>query len=95
MRLIEVFGPDAQCLKGPIRGYNHLYKIHVQGASQALRPLLCRGPFEMDAEFTVLMPAREINWDWDPPGAPEEAEKRRKEIAVDRSLRVVYEVPKP
>ena len=95
MRAVQVFGIEAPCLKGPISGYRHLYKIRVQGPTQALRPILCRGPFDMDGEFTMLIGAREIQRNWDPPGALGDAEARRLEVASDPSRRVRYEVPQP
>jgi hypothetical protein len=48
----------------------------------------------MDAEFTLLTGAREQGFDWDPPAAREEAERRRLEVKTDPSRRIRYMVPK-
>jgi len=94
MRMIQVFG-QASCLKGPIRGHRHLYKIRVQGPTVALRPLLCRGPIRMDREFTMLQQMTEVGGKDTPPGAKSEADRCRSEIIRDPSRRVRYEVPQP
>jgi hypothetical protein len=95
MRLIQVVGTNAGCLDGPLRGHRHLYKIHVHGPHSALRPLLCRGPFDMNSEFTVLKPMRERGRKDEPPGARDEAERRRQAIEANKLLRIPYEVPQP
>ena len=95
MRAIEAMGLGVSCLKMNLRGYRHLGKIRVQAPTQALRPLLCRGPQNKDGEFTMLMPMTEVGGADIPRGAKDEAERRRQLIAVTPSSRVRYEVPKP
>lgn len=94
MRAIQQFGIEVCCLKGPLRGHRHLYKIRVQGP-RALRPLLCRGPLEPDEEFTLLAPMVEVGDVDTPAGAKNEADRRREEIIHDPSRRMRYEVPAP
>lgn len=93
MRALQVFGTQVAFLK-PVSKFPHLKKLRVVVPDQALRPLLCVGPFDMTGEFTMLAGAREQNFEFDPPGVREEAERRRLEIMVDRTRRVIYEVPK-
>ena len=95
MRAIEMLGIGVGCLKGPLRGHRHIYKIRVQGPTIAVRPLLCRGPQNKGSEFTMLRPMVEIGGKDDPPGAKDDAERRRLEILADPSRRVRYEVPRP
>lgn len=94
MRAVETFGTTAPCLK-PVTGFPHLRKIRIFVPDQNLRPLLCLGPFDLHSEFTLLIGAREQDFDWDPANAREEAMTRREEIRKDRNRRVRYEVPKP
>jgi hypothetical protein len=60
-------------LAGPI--YKHVYKLKIHGTIM-LRPLLCRGPFDNDNEYTLLEGAIETNNKLTS-GAPERAEKNR------------------
>src|SRR5258706_699374 len=83
MRAIQAMGAVVQCLKGPLSGYRHLYKIRVQGPNMALRPLLCKGPINKDDEFTMLKPMTEVGGSDQPPGAKNDAESRRLEIVRD------------
>ncbi len=46
-------------LAGPIKKTRHIYKLIIH-ADVMLRPMLCKGPFLMDAEFTLLAGAKEI-----------------------------------
>ena len=95
MRAIERMGLNVSCLKGPLRGYRHLYKIRVQGRNVALRPLLCRGPQNKDTEFTLLKPMTEVGRRDQPPSAKPEAEARRLEVERNPTRRARYEVPSP
>jgi hypothetical protein len=93
MRLIRRNGTNVSCLKGPLGKYRHIYKVRAQGPSIAMRPLLCKGPYSIETEFTVLKPMIEINWKDEPPSAKDDAERRRLEIIADKRRRVPYEVP--
>ena len=66
-------------ISGPIKGHPHIYKIKL-GGRLALRPLLCRGPINNNAELTLLIGATEKGFQWEPRNAPETAEVRRQEI---------------
>lgn len=46
-------------LAGPINKTGHIYKLIIH-ADVMLRPMLCKGPFAMDSEFTLLVGAREV-----------------------------------
>jgi hypothetical protein len=81
-------------VKGPLKGHGHLWKIRVHGPTLAMRPIMCVGPFG-DDEFTLLIGAREVNWEWEPAGAPEEAERRRSLVLMNRFQRAPYTVPQP
>lgn len=95
MRAIETMGVEVSCLRGPLKGYKHIYKIRVQGPTMALRPLLCKGPLDKDKEFTLLHPMTEVGMKDEPVTAKDEAERRRREIEISPSRRIRYEVPKP
>ena len=51
-------------LAGPISKQKHIYKMVIHG-QRMLRPMLCKGPFDMDSEFTLLLGAIEINFKLD------------------------------
>ena len=95
MRAIERMGFGVNCLKGPLTGYRHIYKIRIQGPTLALRPLLCRGPQDKLHEFTMLVPMLEVGDEDVPSRAKAEAEARRQQIERDPRRRVRYEVPRP
>lgn len=72
-------GPIASKLKK--KGFqSHIYKLVIHG-QRMLRPMLCRGPLELDSEFTLLIGAIEkdgiLNVD------ASEAEDRRQEVIED------------
>src|SRR5438132_10269380 len=59
-------------LVGPLHGSPHLHKIKING-SVAARLLLCKGPINMDTEYTLLLGAFERD-DELPKGTLETAE---------------------
>src|SRR6267378_1613963 len=61
---------------GPI--YKHVYKCVIHG-DVMLRPMLCRGPFDLEVDYTLLLGAIERNWKL-PKGAVEQAEQNRTTI---------------
>src|SRR5712691_9452211 len=68
MDLLALNGPalSPRLLAGPIQSkknrrlQSHIYKLIIHG-DKMLRPMLCRGPLEMDGEFTMLLGAIEVN----------------------------------
>ncbi len=70
-------------LQGPI--FKSIYKLRIRGTIQ-LRPLLCRGPFENDAEYTLLEGAKEIGSKLTT-GAVERADRNRETLLADRKRR--------
>lgn len=73
---------------GPIDG-GHIYKLKVRGPVM-LRPLLCKGPFAMDEEYTLLQGAIERGGVL-PAGDVERAQQNRQTLIVDSTRRVLYE----
>lgn len=94
LRSLQIFGAVAPCLKG-VTGYGRLRKIHISTPTLALRPLVCRGPDDQDSEFTLLLGAREVNWDWEPDDAPATADRIRAGIEKGTIKRIPYQVPQP
>jgi hypothetical protein len=84
--MLSQAGPDlpTQLLAGT--GIAHIYKLRVKGNVQ-LRPMLCRGPVENDAEFTVLCGAIEVGDALQPANAAERAATIREEILADPNNR--------
>lgn len=72
--MLVVAGPalPPKLLAGPI--YKHIYKLIVHG-DRMLRPFLCKGPFNTDTEYTLLLGAIEANGKLD--HDPREAENNR------------------
>jgi hypothetical protein len=58
---------------------NHIMELAVNGRV-ALRPMLCRGPFAMQSEFTFLLGAVERDTEYVPRDAPERAERNRLDL---------------
>jgi len=74
-------------LAGPI--YKSVYKLVVKTDVQ-LRPMLCRGPFNVDEEYTLLLGAVETGGKL-PQGAKEKAEANRQIVIGNPSRRVEHE----
>ena len=74
-------------LAGPIRKTGHIYKLIIH-ADVMLRPMLCRGPVEMDSEFTLLVGAKEVQGKLIP-GA-DTAVEHRNILLADRKRRVPH-----
>jgi hypothetical protein len=79
-----------QLLAGPLAGVP-IYKLRINGRV-ALRPMLCKGPVDKDAEFTLLFGAFERDRKLVPGDAVSQAEARRKKvIASPRQRRCPHE----
>lgn len=63
-------------------GYTHLLELVVNG-KVALRPHLCKGPIDIESEFTFLLGATERDGSLVPPNAPKKAEERRLEVKAN------------
>ena len=61
LHMLEISGPTLgpKLLAGPIKKTRHIYKLIIH-ADVMLRPMLCKGPFQMETEFTLLVGAKEI-----------------------------------
>jgi hypothetical protein len=85
MDMLATLGPDLppRLLAGPVASkkrkklQSHTYKLIIHG-DKMLRPFLCKGPIDMDKEFTMLLGAIEVNFELDED--VEDAEIRRTEI---------------
>jgi hypothetical protein len=81
--MLAVAGPSLppKVLAGPI--HKHIYKLIIHG-DRMLRPFLCKGPFDLDTEYTLLLGAIEANWKLD--HDPKEA-KANRDILVENPKR--------
>jgi len=66
-----------------------IYKMKVKGNKgwKQLRPMCCRGPFEQQNEYTVLVGAVEKDWKLIPSNAKERAQANLIELKADRTRR--------
>lgn len=74
-------------LAGPIKKTGHIYKLIIH-ADVMLRPMLCKGPFEMESEFTLLVGAQEVQYRLIP--GPEIAVQNRNTLLADRKRRIPH-----
>jgi hypothetical protein len=89
--LLREHGPDLPpglLSPGPIDG-GHIYKLKVRGPIM-LRPLLCKGPFLMTKEYTLLQGAIERGGVL-PMKDIEKAEENRQTLVINRDRRLPYE----
>jgi len=77
-------------LAGPIKKTRHIYKLVIH-ADVMLRPMLCKGPFDMETEFTLLLGAVEVQWVLAPD--PQQAVDNRNALLADRKKRIIYAQP--
>lgn len=94
--MLERNGPNLppMLLAGPIKSkrnpktVSHILKLRING-ERALRPLLCKGPIDMEREFTMLLGAIEVNSNLNMDSA--DAEAVRSSIVADKKLRKLHE----
>ncbi len=86
--MLIMAGPSLppRLLAGPV--YKHIYKLIIHG-ERMLRPFLCKGPFNMASEFTLLLGAIETDWKLD--HDPKEAESNRIILLKDPARRRNHE----
>lgn len=75
-------------LAGPIKKTGHIYKLIIH-ADIMLRPMLCKGPFDMEGEFTLLVGAIEVQFKLIPD--PQTAVDNRAALLANRSRRILHE----
>jgi len=89
MDMLAMNGMDLHTglLAGPIKSkrkpkgfQSHIYKLIIHG-QRMLRPLLCRGPVDMEGEFTFLFGGIEVGGVLDVDAI--DAEIRRQEVIAD------------
>jgi len=89
--LLRQYGPELPpglLSTGPIDG-GHIYKLKVRGPVM-LRPLLCKGPFSNDTEYTFLQGAIERNRIL-PESDIVRAETNRKTLISNPNRRQIYD----
>jgi hypothetical protein len=59
-----------------------IQKLRIRGPVQ-LRPLLCKGPIDINQEYTMLMGAKEIGDKWSPKNAPTTAKTKKDKVILD------------
>ena len=81
-----LFGPN-------IDGQKEIWKLRMggSGSGNALRPLLCRGPFNKNVEITLLAGAVEKDGVLEPHGVAAISEQRRQDVAKDPKRRRTHE----
>ena len=89
LHMLEISGSNLppKLLAGPIKKTGHIYKLIIH-ADVMLRPMLCKGPFEMDTEFTLLIGAKEIQGKLIP--GPETALANRAILLTNRRRRKAH-----
>lgn len=83
---LQLHGPDLfpEMMAGS--GVAGIEKLKVKGKVQ-LRPLLCKGPIDIQGEYTLLMGAKEVGNEWSPSDAREVALKRKNAVKADQENR--------
>lgn len=71
-------------------GVPGIQKLRVRGNVQ-LRPLLCKGPANVDNEYTLLAGAKEVGFKLMPNGVEDAAQQRKMEVTSDLGRRKKHE----
>ena len=89
LQMLSISGPNLgpKLFAGPIKKTGHIYKLIIH-ADVMLRPMLCKGPFAMDTEFTLLTGAKEIQGTLVP--GPGIAVENRNILLADRRRRKAH-----
>ncbi len=91
IRQVDFDLAQGSLISGPI--HKHVYKCVIH-ADVMLRPMLCRGPFKVEEEYTLLLGAIEKDRKL-PKGAKEEAEANRETLVRYPTKRRPHEsIPK-
>jgi hypothetical protein len=77
----------SRLLNGPLK--KEIYKLIAHGQVM-MRPMLCRGPFDKDKEYTLLVGAIERNFKLEPSTCLSEAATNREILVNDKSRRVSH-----
>jgi hypothetical protein len=89
LNMLTASGMDLppKLIAGPIKKTGHIYKLIIH-ADVMLRPMFCKGPFDMDREFTLLTGAVEVQFKLTP--GPEVAVENRGILLGDKKRRVLH-----
>jgi hypothetical protein len=91
LRLLETAGGELPPgLLAYLGGFTYKLKVRAQGVQ--LRPMLCKGPIDMETEFTLLIGAIERGGRLSPINAQDRAEQNRRIILADPQRRRIYEL---
>jgi hypothetical protein len=86
---LALHGPDLiPGLLSPT-GVPNIFKLKIKGRVQ-LRPMVCEGPGS-ELAYTLLLGAKEISDEYDPPNAPERAADIRKDLLAHPERKVQHE----
>jgi hypothetical protein len=83
MLRVNGMGLQPKLLAGPIA--KHIYKLRIH-TDRTFRPMLCKGPFSNETEFTLLIGAIEVNFKLDTD--PEKAVSNRATLLADENRRI-------
>jgi hypothetical protein len=75
----------SRLLNGPVK--KEIYKLIAHGQVM-MRPMLCRGPFDKDKEYTLLLGAIERNFKLEPSTCLSDATTNRDILVKDKSRRI-------
>ena len=89
LQMLSISGPNLgpKLLAGPIKKTGHIYKLIIH-ADVMLRPMFCKGPFEMETEFTLLVGAKEIQGTFIPD--PKVAVENRAILLLNKKRRIAH-----
>lgn len=87
--MLEMYGADLSVGLLSDTSHPHIKKIRINGRV-ALRPLLCRGPTDMQGEFTLLVGCVERDRKL-PPNAIQTAVERRQQLIDGQLGRIKHE----
>ena len=84
--MLERIGFDMAChlafLAGTSGEFNQVFKLVVK-SQRMLRPMLCRGPADIQSEVTLLCGAIEKDFQLVPASAAEQADRHRRNLLSD------------
>ena len=89
---LEQHGDDLSAQLLAETGTAHIKKLRITGKRvPTLRVMLCRGPIDVETEFTILQGAVKKDGKLIPPDAVERAEENRETVIADESRRCDHE----
>ena len=93
--VLQRLGPETPVVAGPLKNTSNrgtqIYKLRITANNVQLRPMTCKGPINLEAEYTLLLGCTERDDAYVPRDAVDRAELNRAAILKNKTRRCAHE----